>query len=619
MIKMKAWAFSAMVGFGVCIGFSASWADAPPIAPQALSLNSYDNLPAPDAAEEAELFAKVHLTEKGRAALTPDWRVRLGKILKVLKRLSVPVPNDWRGGAPSVFPNMLQYVSDVTTTLNLDLSQSGSTAYNSRGKVYLGARFFVNDPLDSLVTIIHEARHTSENDPGHTRCRSGDAALSEGACDEAFRTDEYAGAYAFDTSLRYGLAKFGPDLSPADREYFRSGALARLGSRFNVVPAELSTPHDFIAVLDSAGKVWLVHPFTNDLIPAPIQFEGKTIERIEYYSSNNGLTIYTNDQKAFGWRIGYLPVQLFTDSAGADAKVTYATLLNDGRDTEVHFIDNAHAIQVIEMDPATGKRVAQKVKWDMRDIQATKLTMGPKFARYILDARGDVYQVSSTLFGNNSLKPAENFKRPDGWSFAGTGVFYDTLYGLSRSGKFHYLDAATTTATASTFQINKMAIKFAEGASIRALLDDTGALHVTRYSSNTVTQIKPRVPGGAKVIDFAIGRSQYASDKLTPGKEPSASFVRRCAVTKGSVDPWLGQGIGVDDRGLLVFEGTAARPCLRLDARAPELAQLPADLTEYAIGSTKSENGKFSRTSLKLRGRDSKELTIHPYSISNDH
>ena len=118
------------------------------------------------------------------------------------------LPDHWRGGAKSALLNPFDYLDSMSGKIGI--SRRKAIAFNlNREDIYLGSLFFKYDPLESLIYLIHEARHSDGNDPGHVKCVIGSNAQQKGACDQYFRTDKYAGAYAYATSFAFGLAKYG--------------------------------------------------------------------------------------------------------------------------------------------------------------------------------------------------------------------------------------------------------------------------------------------------------------------------------------------------------------------------------------------------------------------------
>jgi hypothetical protein len=163
------------------------------------SLNDYAELPCPTEEEFTRLAEAVHWVRKIPQFIC-DMSIegRVGKLLFLLKgldlgasrsALSGPVAEDLR--------NPWDFFSQRVEVLDIDLNQSATTAYNLDGTIHLGAAFFRESPLEALETLIHEARHSDDNDPGHDVCVQGDIPGVAGGCDRELDDGIQAGGYSY--------------------------------------------------------------------------------------------------------------------------------------------------------------------------------------------------------------------------------------------------------------------------------------------------------------------------------------------------------------------------------------------------------------------------------------
>lgn len=571
-------------------------------ASETRDLSSYDKLPCPSQAEAAQLAAEAHLTVWPEGRLCDDTRAgKLAKLFKLAKSLRVAVPQSWGGGANLALGDPMGYLAAMNVSLGLDFSQATSIAYNQSRQVYLGALFFEMSPLDALSTLVHESRHSAGADPGHTLCTQGDIPYSRVGCDQWFRVDDNAGAYAYDVSYLFGLAKHG-DLVRANREYLVAAAISQLGTRFNRVPEWLARPVDVVMALDDAGKVHAVHPFTGTLLPTTASVRGEKIVRIEFNNWSNGLTLYTDQQRAYPWRPGGQAWRWGGSLVADTVKIRDVAALNAADHTYAYHLDDDNMLSYFSLDTQTGKRKLFESAVKLGAIVGKRLFNAGNDNRHVLAADGVLHRYDSTS-GAFAQSP---FNVEGGWVHVASDTLHTDLYGIDNRGALHYKTA--TGMEKSWFQTETRSVKYTEGVSLRVQLDSRGGISVARQNDPAKKIRRLTLPNGVRIVDVALVRNYRADQSLAEWPTPSEKFVKDCAVSGAIVEPWTRRGVGLSASGQAVFEGPAEEPCQTAGA-ADGGGWRSVALSGTAVT---GDGAQFSATGLQLSA-GGLTTTLQPY------
>jgi len=135
---------------------------------------SFANLPCPTNFAYGKLKKKIKFVGKlnGELCDGESNKSKFAKLLKFIQGMKVSVSPNWRGGATFALQNTFEYLSLMANKVDFDSLRPGTIALNrGKGDIYLGAEFFHLEPLFALLILIHEARHSSPDAPGHTRCK----------------------------------------------------------------------------------------------------------------------------------------------------------------------------------------------------------------------------------------------------------------------------------------------------------------------------------------------------------------------------------------------------------------------------------------------------------------
>lgn len=563
-------------------------------------IGSYAKLECATREEFNSLAAEVHLTQLPSGSLCGDdsQLAKLGKVLKLARRLSTALPKGWNAGGELALRNPIGYLSTHARSIAFDFRQATTLAYNAnKGNIFLGAQFFQIDPLTALVMLVHEARHSAQLDPGHTLCNHGDLPFTPLGCDEWMRVDESQGAYAYQVSFELGLAQHSKILGKGDRDLLIAGALGTIGARFNRVPEWLAVPFDVVAVLDGDGKVSFLHPFFAKPVPSDIAVPDEKIVRIEFHDQTNGLLLFTDKQRAYAWRPGGKPSRWMWDLVSADVKVRDVQPLSNGEHTYQYYLDDRNKLTYVTLDAATGKRILVESSLGLGTTPRSRLLCGGSNRRYAIDEKGGLTYFDTTT---STFKDSV-FAQEGGWRANTSGVLLSDLYGVGRDGTLFYKD--DTKIVKSIFQSEKKAIKYVEGTSLRVLLDEASGISLRRHGGESIK----RLALDGSVVDVAIFRTTYAHDRFLPKFEaPNAEFAKQCKATRVERDPWLRRGMGLDDKGRLVFEGDASQPCWTYGDQSWK----GFDVEGSEVSST---SYVFAKAALLMKDADGNTRRLYPY------
>lgn len=543
----------------------------------------YESLPCPTEAEFQTWAKELKLIIPEGPSLDEscenNFRSQLGKIFKLMKALEFDLPARWPLPIRNAIQDSYGFLRDHTSKLTLDLNQQGSIAYNivSKKEIYLGGSFFrSHTPLEGVGILLHEGRHSSEQDPGHVHCDAGNIPKTQGGCDEKFSLGTDAGAYSYNTIFELAVAFYGKRITAADRELSLTKSLVNLGARFNQVPPFLARKVDILAVMSEQNEIFLVHPFLFLTHPLQIKFpeSDERPERIEFFTGNNGILIFSNKKRLWTW-------SPLTGLKEFSAKAVDRSLaVHDMSRMPVPNADNPRPLlrfdnqelKFLNWDIPTSEERLFEYRYVGRERPEGK----PKIRRMFMGSTNEAMFIdeSGILFlaphyGNEDqfVKKGElNNHGP--WVFGNGGVTYDDLYLLNSEGKLHFATWAFDENSEgmdkifkvepSDFAPNAKKLKYAQGLQVEMVLDENGELHVRKYSDKSSRVIK--FP--SKVKDFVLGQNAEFGSFITNSTLPSRSFRKSCEVVQEIPDPWLGTGIGYDASGQLVMGfSDPAKPC----------------------------------------------------------
>jgi hypothetical protein len=528
------------------------------------SLNRYANLPCATKAEFAGYAAKLHLKNQFKGELCGDASdlERFGKLLKLMASLHADVPADWKGGALPIFASPLDFVATTNKTMQVDLSQKETIAYNQGGDVYLGGLFFTDPPLDQISTLLHETRHSVASAADHVTCKAGDRANDPASCDEYFSRGDDAGAYSYEVSYGLGFARHGfSRLTRADREFLAADGLSTLGRRLNRVPEKLGLPFETIVALDSSGELFRIHPITGRVLQAPPWRE--KIARIKFSRGVNGAFVFGRDghvsqldfqAKEKPYHEGDFPQGALVRDAERMSSGT-----GDAADVSDYFITGRDRLYSFDFDSTRKAWRAKALAVQAPEgVELERLANGSSNIRYALARGGALYEI-----GDGSLN-ASAFRDPDGrgWQDVSGGVLFSQLFGVSLAGKLLRWDGSAARAGLDSPEPLR---RYLEAANFRILLGESGRVYTSEYGegqqiSEVAIAGRPR-----KIVEIAAIRSFLPDASFDVGHSPDAAFAA-CKVAAPLFDPWSGRSFGVDADGALVFEGEGAEPCVRLPA-----------------------------------------------------
>lgn len=500
----------------------------------ASELASFATLPCPSEEQYQAMARQVHLIiPEGSATCDQSYRAILGKALLYMSKLKMNAPKTWLPDVQKDLADNLEYVGKNVVSIENDLSQKSSIAYNNtvEKKIYIGGYFFGMDPLSAISTVIHESRHSVQSAQKHVLCRGGDIPRSDGGCDQSFSTNaKDAGAYAYEVLWNAGMALYGVGISHAEREYLATWALTYLVGRFNELPPTLAKKEDLIAVLNQNHEIHVVNPETQKATKLALKFAypDEYPTRIEFAFRNSGIMIYTNLGHLYSWST-YAGLQFYNDSLiPRDMFVIDATRVGiPGQANRTYFsvqtadknylvaklLDGATSLQLVKMVPDRDQQTA------------------PNFSRYFLAQYGDVvyltphgdlYLMSQDAVPLTFYKKPEGLQDSQGWIAGTGGVVYEDLYLLNKVGELKtatsqyeeiddYHSTTTYSLKSKEFLIHGKGTKYFQGLQYEALMNEEGVVFYRPYGKSDAQKIA--LPG---VIDFTILHSPTLSKKVMP-------------------------------------------------------------------------------------------------------
>lgn len=557
---------------------------------------TWDDLPCPSEAEYRRLAAIVTLeVPTGTDVCVDPQHNKIARALAYMEKLKINLPPDWAPLLHADLGNPLAYLGRMSKKMGIDLNQSTSIAYNKGKEIYLGGLFFQEDPLEAISVLMHEARHSAEDDPGHTVCRRGDIPKSTGGCDQQLSTDpKKAGAYSYGAAFYAAFGLYAEGISSSDREYLLGLSLATISTRFNELPEELAQAFDLLAVLDEEGAVYLLHPYSREPVPLPLPFlqEGEKVSRLEFNVKNNGLLLFTSKNRLFTWSPHATPGGAGGSDPGGGFQRLYAATIPEAMpiydatrmrvpfdeypfynfltaENQIYFYRFSPTLKAYELAPYPIYRRNAEVP------ELSRLFMGLAGRSLFLGKDGQVY-VGPRFGDELPFDARADLQIPNRkWVHTTGGVVFESLYGIADDGRVYYTkiellppegdsyyDTEVYSVKESSLQPTggRMGRKLFEGLSLRALLDNEGDLQIETYGREQRSFWRKL---NAKAVDFTILRRHLVHKAILPTPERLA-FASACGLKVTVPDPWFGVGMGLNQNGELVvgLPGGGTQPCL---------------------------------------------------------
>lgn len=145
----------------------------------------------------------------------------------------------YRPNSAGFKPDFYEFVRKNVKSLSLDNKcQPTTIAYTIGQDVSFCPRYFTDNREDRDSTLVHEARHTESDDPGHETCARGARAGAKGACDLKFFNGGWQGSgYNADIHyLRWTITSATNDA--LSKEVMQSTINYLIPDRFNQITAE---------------------------------------------------------------------------------------------------------------------------------------------------------------------------------------------------------------------------------------------------------------------------------------------------------------------------------------------------------------------------------------------
>ena len=479
---------------------------------ETLPVTTFDDLPCPSKDEYRRLIVEVKFIGplEGEHCGDGSPKERFGKLLKFIKEMKVGPLTNWKAGADEALENPFKYIKKMSSSIHLDKVMTKAVAYNRQKKIYLGLRFFNSSPIDGLVTLIHESRHSDYKARRHIKCKFGDMAQYVGACDNKFEVGKKAGGYAFQVSFMLGLARFGKNLTRGDKAELIEHATSYFTNRFNFISNGLGKASETLVVLDDLGQLYLYHPIIKKLLPIPTDgIDGKIIK------------IKLN-QTSIGTRFGR-DIFVFTNLGNVYHYFPGRPI----KRIKPHYLPPSSEVLDIRM-------VNNKTIFLTHFSSYWKLVINKHTKKF--HAR----KLSSDLSKHFNTTP---------------GLFYKKLFDINDEGKLLFLVRGNKRKARPVFVPTKFkVVKYQEGITANYLLDDQGEQFIWSNIDIQSIRIKHFNPQ-RKIIDFAVSRS-IIPDKLffQITSQNLEQFAKRCLIDNPQLDPWTGGSMGLDVNGDLVFE-----------------------------------------------------------------
>jgi hypothetical protein len=142
--------------------------------------------------------------------------------------------NNSNGFAPDFYA-WVTGIFKYTNYVEKILGDPSVVAMSGGGTLTLGKLFSEQNLVDRTSTLVHEARHSQEGDPGHVKCTHGDMTRYEDACDAEFSKGNFAGSgYNYEFTFEW-WARDGARQTDLRQDILNAGMRYLLLNRFNTI------------------------------------------------------------------------------------------------------------------------------------------------------------------------------------------------------------------------------------------------------------------------------------------------------------------------------------------------------------------------------------------------
>jgi hypothetical protein len=584
--------------FAAILGFScaAIWQIEIPTRKLASTgrVNDYDSLPCLPKGEFEAWRVKLSLPA-GNGCEDPILS-KISKLIALSQLIEPEMPSDFAPEIQGDLKNPFQHLLRYSKRLGIDLSQTTTVAYNTVDQggrsVFLGGHFLQDLPLSALITLMHEARHSSPNDSRHEICRLGNIPLAQGGCDGIFSLkEEDAGAYSFGAAYGAALSLYGKNLNAEDREYLAAESLFEIGTRFNELPLDLAQRFDLLWTLRD-GTVWAHHPFLLSPHPLPFQPENPEdpFEKLEFLVTTNGALAFTKSSFVFSLELDGKRKRAFEKHLPEDLPIYAWNRIRIPYDDYPYnsFLLSGNLLKNLKFQEKTQSFALEDYPLhqhasspNLEIPQFRSFFMGMGLETYFLSQENKLYRGAK--FGNDPAFRWESLGNPSRlWQMGTGGILSDGLHLIDQEGQLfegfkEYADtgidgfdpAATYKVRNGSFSMAGPLQKIQEGLHSRAVLTKKGEVWVQQFQSSDAQLLSLPFP----VQDLVIVRQHRAPFFR---KKDLTAFARACAVDSPLEDPWFGEGMGLDRNGFFQVgvkkEGKLV--CLRRSNQSYRSAQL---------------------------------------------
>lgn len=574
----------------------------------AMSINNWKALPCATEEEWGRLKSEYKIVSVPPGKLCDDsFLDRFAKLFKLIDSMEIKLSDKFPEPLRTDLSKPGQFVKRMTGTMNYDpKGDMGTAAYNQYVKrdIFLTANALVDpEPLVTIATLIHEARHSETTAATHVTCRLGD--LIDGACDAFFDLGPKAGAYSYEVVFFYGLAKYG-NIIKEEQERLQALALILLSARFNVFGAQFAVPYEIIVLLGKDGKLYYLHPFSDKIYEITHSFsEGESFLNIDYHHALGQLRLREKSGKIYRWKKGFVPSVYGKDLPGnfnwEDANSVYDA---EKKASTEYFISTDGEMYRRLDNPETGEEYLEKMSTAATGKIQNVLSLGRK----VLLRNSD-----KVLF---EIKypdvRAYLWNAPDGklWDNVSPGVLFETVYGVASDGMlYRQADEQQKLRAIRADFIDIPLKKYFEGISFKVALTADNKVWVQDYATRKTRVI---TPADIEIQDIGMYRTIVPDEKFVPQKDVHERFKSDCEVVAYMTEPWLGLSLGVTAKGRIVNSSFRyANNCLEWDNLPSAVDGKIKTFSIESSGAT-SATKYFSVPTLILKGEKG-EFRMQPY------
>lgn len=578
--------------------------------------NTYDEIPCVSEVDYQKMVREFNIKNTIPGSLCDDSiKSRLAKALWLANQLKVDTT--WPGPVRDALKNPYLYIKNHALSIDYDADQVGSTAYNQSKNFFLGKSMQTSAPIEFIALLVHEGRHSADTDPGHVNCKQGTRIGLSQMCDENFNFTDKSGAYSVTVGFLYGMANHAANISPLTREYLKNSALSYLGSTFNTFANDNAGIFETIALLNQAGKAFIIHPFTKELIPIDTPFSRK-VARISSNFQSNGVNLFYEDQSIQSWtpdlptysfyttqpeNSQVVDVENITFSAGHSMASYYGwsnfsarkpQKNNSAQDSTSN--DNTNNFPTIDGcgllknifkkklcfgDVKDGSFLTEtflknngeiftndQKTFDLKVPNAKRLIAGPMLNTYVLDEVGNLFLTSRS---NNQITTIpSSFSDPEslGWNEVTSSILKDTLFAVNSNHKAYVSQINLETKEMKPLSFEQYFPPLPNGAFFKIQetynyiisMDTTGNLYIMNHGDQNWRILHDANSSTEKFVNFAVISSfdylDFVASKGSASKKSSYDmFVSKCKIISSSKENWLKRAVGFNQKQEIVFEG----------------------------------------------------------------